>query len=350
MWTLRIYLMGLVALVPVDRDGRAELVILLQKHASAAMEHQHHAVLVCDPGTEGCKPGEGGDIQEALKLDYMPHGFFLDGVEIEIEQGGIGEVEYAFEGHRPWFFHKLMGVVPGKWRAARDAWWIPRMRDILPEAAAVKPGYIEEEADGIPPEKISARMRVREGRVWVYSLADVDQKVRSMTFKTIGSGMTMYGVKQAVADIVAVDIPIREGGRVVIYATPFGGERGQRLFKLKPRQTQEYVEILLGNLTPLRGGVKAEPASHFALYADLSKNQVGRVPVPHLGRRKCPQREVEESDFELPEVIRSVSAPPAPIEERSSEERRDKSAYLHCDVYEFGVRCRDGPSDSTSGT
>jgi hypothetical protein len=166
------------------------------------------------------------------------------------------------------------------------------MTDVFPEA-----GFIDERHLRAPSACDVAGLLKLDGvagTASAFSLADQDGKVRSFTFKRKGSRMPrLWDNKQAVADIVLVEIPLK-GEQATLKLRKFGSQEPPSDIVLKAAEGDTYIDIVLGNLPPFNGthasSATQNPTNrvdHFELYYKLASHQLGGVvEIPHLGRRK----------------------------------------------------------------
>lgn len=308
MITLRIFLMGLVALVPQEVRGRRTMTVLLQdaQHGS----HKHIPVLiyeekrrVCEP-MPNCQIGDGNKIARLLNRgERSSPGLLLKGVDIEVQNADTGGMRLLENAYKKRFYHSWLGVVPRTAQAGNDFGWVPRMEDVVPGSHKVRCDVLT-----APAGKLAGKLLLQGGHLSSFGLVDVRGFVRSLTFKKPGSVGPLRGEKHALGDTAVVDLKVC-GDEVVIKLKPFADGEPQTL-TLKPDHGLDTVEILLGNLTPLVKKVdRSKPAEHFALYTELSANPKTpqEIKIPHLGWRRMKIRRTA-IEVATPEVIRSVSA------------------------------------------
>lgn len=298
MTTLHVYLMGLVALVP-SNDGKS--ITILMQEARREPLYVHYPVLIYDKKNLVTVVGdEGKEIKEVLHLRDEPPGFFLNGVDIEFDAKMSGDFEFLKGWHKPSWIHPWIGTVPGSLDEAKDSFWIPEMKRVVPGSEVVRNLYLGNDVSACD---VAARLSLGHGKVSTVNLTSYQTIIHSLTFKKMGGLPVLRGTKEALADIAMIEITL-DDPKVEIYTREFRGARQKRL-SLIPKDG--VIDILIGNLTRL---VKptSEPAMHFALYQKLSENPQENVPVPHMGM----WRSVSEGTVggQLPEVIRSVSGDP----------------------------------------
>jgi subtilase family protein len=308
MFTLRLFVMGLVALVPSD-DSK-DLMLVLQ-NASHVGTHPHVPVLVCDPQQSNCRMSdrnEWAEIVQALNLDVSGKGagLMLKGEEISLLGPIPGELRVQRGRERHWW-HKFIGICPTELLQAADVDWVPAIPEFDPSA-----GVIDESHLNSPSQKqIAALLPLVgvKGVMMSYHYPALREEhrayVHSLTFKTKGSGVPMRAVRQAAPDVALIELQIKDP-KVRIELRSFAG--ATRYLELAPRPGGRVVDLLLGNLTPLGGmGAPIQNDSileHFNLYYRLSEVAPDRPKLPHIGDRRVDANRVAR---ELPSVIRLVS-------------------------------------------
>jgi hypothetical protein len=307
MITLRIFLMGLVTLMPQEVKGRRTITILLQE-----ARHEHHphipvliyeeAQRVCTP-MPACQVGDGYEIATLLNRERRSPGILLKGVDIQVQNADEGGVQLLEGTYDKRFYHSWLGVVPRTAEACNDFGWISHLEDVVPGSHKVRSDVLT-----APAGKLAGRLLLQGGKLSTFGLADLQGFVRSMTFKKLGSMGPLRGEKHALGDTAVVDLKV-SGDKVEILLQPFSGS--PQTLTLEPAEGSDVVEILLGNLTPLMDNVdKSKPAEHFALYTKLSDNPKTpqEMKIPHLGWGVIKIRRSAVETAATPEVIRSISA------------------------------------------
>lgn len=300
---LRILFSGLIAFIP-SSDGKELTVILLQTHAHTASDGtelpHHEPVLLARAGRcEGkCsardsavahvlfadKPADQG--ADALEEALLGGGaWLLAGSDLSVRTAA-GALEpsltlvrnaRALEDGRP-------KAIPGSSREREDFSWVPDLDQVLPSLGNLDPALF-----GARPPKgvVAARLRLRSGRVFTYSLIRAYGKVAPIHFRVLGSE-TESPVRQAMASWVAAEIRV-PGGQVEIVATSFD-DGTQRSMKLSPKDG--LVEMAILNLpafqVPPPGMIQPapQPGKHFEAYYDLAKTRpaADARPIPHFVR------------------------------------------------------------------
>jgi hypothetical protein len=138
-----------------------------------------------------------------------------------------------------------------------------------------------------PAGLIAARFRIRNGKVFTWSVARIGGNVTPVQFKRLdGTGSTSSYV-QAVASAVGVDIQV-EGSSIELAETSFAGD-ARRTMRLEPDASGK-VEMAVLNLPPFvppasPDNEAPEVGKHFEAFFDLLQNPPAREArlVPRAG-------------------------------------------------------------------
>lgn len=299
--TLKLYLMGLVAFVVGER-GELQLVMPRDPH--------HLPVLVWDSTVTSKDPAadQGKKIKDVLNLSTQPHGVILDGHTITIEGMREGNLSPWPLPQHPWYA-SIFGHRPTNRHDGTGALWIPKLESILGEGARLRPDL------GTCNSAAQLDMTGKEVGLSTYGLASYGRKVHSMTWKIAGENWKLWDERGAIADTALLTIPIEVKDTLVIRLLLDGQEKVK--LELVPRHGQSEVDLLLGNLYPIKIDksdlLESERAEHFHAYFGLTvAGDSKKRPVPEIGFKRISDGKVEPEFRELPEVIRSVSAAECP--------------------------------------
>lgn len=315
-FTLRLFVMGLVALVP-SKDHRS-LSLVLPNDA------EHFPVLICDPASEGCTMNLAEEVTTSLRVRDQPRGVVLNGSEVTFEglqpatEHGQGLAPARGERRR----HFLLGLanLPKAAQEIQDFSWVPTMRRISARAATIDPTYLQNP----DPKKLSGLVKLTgvQGTVRVFSLAEIASTTQCFGNADLAvvkyKGNKWYSrsrMRQAAADILLIEIPVV--AKELTVALSAGGGPQKTKLTLKPKNPGQTVDILIGNITALgnEGAFTAEEqqralSGHFKHYYGLAMGfDPAKDPVrlPRIGRRRVPARGLDPRLEDMPEVIRVVS-------------------------------------------
>jgi hypothetical protein len=309
---LKIYLMGLVALIPTAKDHG--LFALLQR---TPQSHFHLPVLIWDATAVDAKVTENGiqighqgtEIKEQLKVKgatYNPAGLILDGERIALCETKKGIVKLHDHPRRPWYA-PFVGAFPDNIEALVSTAWIPEMRSISRQAGRIRADLIRSPS----PDKVAALLPLSAAAslstfqvAHVHTKSDNRSDLGSFIFKSPGSN-PLFGNRGAIADVAVLTVEI-EAPQATLILRHFGrGAKAAsvRQIVLTPRAEADSVDLLIGNLSPATGRAEELQGDHFALYYDLTEHGGSvdkRVPVVEKTKRPS-------FNPLLPEVISSVS-------------------------------------------
>jgi hypothetical protein len=277
-FTLRLFVMGLVAVVKGAEPG--SLTLVLQNAAN------HIPILICDPYNCTLDPkhiNQGPDIENLLNLESGDvTGYILEEEEITlkgVEQGSVRAVEEMWKPH--WYDY-WTGAVPANRNEAVSFGWIPYMKEVMSDAEFIEEDYLlkpwDYEVAGILPLKGLA------ASVSSFHLVEIDGSVCSLTFMKPPERLKMHSVKRALPDVLLIEIPVNQPN-VTISLEEYGDASSTRSMQTQPEYGARSVDVLLGNITPCEMGGNTSPSiDHFNHYYDMSA-----VPISN-GRRQFPRK------------------------------------------------------------
>jgi hypothetical protein len=313
---LKIYLMGLVALIPTTRDHG--MVIVLQNTRQSDSDTPHLPVLVWDSKVSVLVTADGvpqadqeRDIRRNLLLmpNLHPTGLILNGEAISIEGTKTGEVSLRDKPRRPWYAW-FRGAIPKNYNEYASTAWIPKMNRISRRACRVRREII----DNPNPRDVAGIFRLAaSASLSTFHIAGWKDSDRSFTFKTSSEAHPFLGHRGAMADVALLTVPVEvqvKDGRllpITVVLRRFGSAEApqERRIAIQPRQGAQSIDLLIGNLTaPILIPEELTPdVSHFSLYyrlADAKYNHAEKTPF--LGKRIA-----EKENLVIPEVIYNVS-------------------------------------------
>lgn len=325
MFTLKLYLMGLIGLVRVG-DGFF-FVLPNAHHPHSESDMVHVPVLVCDHNANTKCDVTGGNqwiqVRDALRIEDVgpepPVALLLNGETLELAGAASGPLKQP----PPVDFGILapfQGACPEDHEEARSLSWLPDLDKIEPKAAFIDPSHLRphnmDEVVAVMP--LLARGKLR-GFNFSFLEEGGDNLVHSLTFKQPGTKPLMTR-RHASPDVLEVVVEV-EAAEAQIHLRPFTGAGAGRTLTIKSLQAGGEAIVLLGNLTPFPKEGEEPPeqkvgseVGHFRLYYRLSKGKPSTAPlkVPHIGKRTVPARDVNPKP--LPEVLNLVSASRSGVE------------------------------------
>lgn len=297
---LRILFTGLIAFVPSE-DGKELTVLLLNVdhnyHVSDGSSLPHHkALLIARAGhcTGTCPTRDSqvaqfmfADKSEAVALDSLEAAvagggaWALAGSELSINKGSSTAADLPPLVVRT----NARGTVDGQPRIIpttaderEDYTWIASMKQLCATGSCVlDPAVLAAQP---PANLVAARLRLRSGKVFTYSVARLGSNVTPVRFERRDGEGNASPYTQSVASWVAADIAIT-GDSVEIVEAKFDGGAG-RAMKLEP-DTNGKVEVALLNLPPFvppasTANNAPEVGKHFEMFYELYDN----APAPEM--------------------------------------------------------------------
>jgi hypothetical protein len=278
MFTLRIFLIGMMAFVPT-RDQKTLYVLLPNVDP-------HHALLALDKRDMA----SGGEATANQWSEVAPvvngaendnaFAWFLKEDRLEVLDSAGNPLELVTP--------KLGKAMPATKEEGRSISWVPSLQDVSPQIdATLDPSLLTAPSK----DRLFALLTLQHGKVVTYDLTRYpDTKGRNtgdlvkFAYAPGSPDTPAAGCSRALAEIVVVEIPV-SGPSVSLRRLPFSGGAGTSL-TLKPRADQKTVDVLLANLTPSSQAELRKRSSplHFAHYYDLLK-----TPPAAQGLRLIPK-------------------------------------------------------------
>ena len=318
MFTLRIYLMGLVALVP-NADGDNSLAIVLPTTPSRG-EDFHQPMLIYpsvgEPGAPLPPQYDAKDIASAhgrstvLAEDgYLSVGdkrfggivFDQEIVTLSTPSSATAFRQLVFAGGRE-PSDEPTGALPGTARERLAFDWIPNLGSVSPAFGRLR----ETLSDMSKSSRVAALLELPgvRGSVGVYSMAKCGGMIPVVDFQIEAMGGNRSVLLQAVAEVAVIELEM-EGSSAQVdiqrIATA-GGAASRRSVELKP--SGGMLEVLLGNLTQVGGAEQECHLHHFGMYLDLVGDGLS-MPVPRATGKKVSASEIDS--YPVPDVIQAVS-------------------------------------------
>jgi hypothetical protein len=303
-FVLRIFFSGLIAFAP-SPDGKELTVLLVNsdryKFANGSPIELHLPLLLARAEScEGKCPTRDPEIAKHLFPD-QPAEVQLDSLAAALAGGGawrLADAELSLHAGKQGLPAPLTvqpgaqskrPAVPSTPLERQDFGWVADLDQLYPPAGGFNPDLF---AARPPKELIAARLRLRSGRVFTYSLIPVQGQVRPIHFKPAGAEGPEAPYAQALASWVAAEIQV-QGDSVELVDERFGGG-SQRSMRLSPQNG--LVEVALLNLPELhppaelsaaaRSATPVHPApgTHFELFFELAKHPPAKTarPIPQI--------------------------------------------------------------------
>jgi hypothetical protein len=180
----------------------------------------------------------------------------------------------------------VMSPVPHSPQEREDFTWVAQLSAVAPGSGGFKSSLTA--SDEPPPGcVIAARLRLRSGKVFTYSLVKIDGKARPVHFRKPSGDGPEAAYAQAMANWVAAEIHV-PGDTVEVVDQNFDDSSRHRSMKLHPQDG--VVELAILNLPPYETPapdavpLPPQPGQHFQIFYDLAKSPAPPADrlVPHL--------------------------------------------------------------------
>lgn len=284
---LRILFSGLIVFVPSEDRQEVTVLLLNVPHShqltDSSMLDNHKPVLIARAGDcTGQCPTSDPEIAQYLFADKSASAA-IDSLEAAVANGGAWELagsDLSLRKGSPTdpelpaldFIDNARASaqnIPTSSGEREDFSWVANLKQLCSSSnCGVDPDLL-----GTNPSAslVAARLKLRTGKVFTYSIARIGGNVTPVQFKRLDGSGTASGYSQSIASWVGVDVEI-SGGSIEIVEEKFNGDPG-RTMKLYP-DANDRVEMALLNLppfvspsTPFMGTPGA--GKHFEMYYDV---------------------------------------------------------------------------------
>lgn len=160
-----------------------------------------------------------------------------------------------------------------------DISWVTSIGSVVPGVSGFK-AAITSGDETPPPCMIAARLKLRSGKVFTYSLVKIDGKARPVHFRKPSGEGPDAPYSQAAANWVAAEIHV-PGDVVEIDDQSFTDQEHRRVMKLHPQDG--VVEVAVLNLPPYEipaadaVAPPPKPGQHYQIFYDLVKTPPARA-------------------------------------------------------------------------
>lgn len=301
-FVLRIFFSGLIAFLP-NTDGTEVTVLLVNTPHEYSMADgstlAHHLPLLLARAascTGTCTTAEQQNIAQFMFSNKTPqqalsslNGALLGGGAWQLsgsELALVGPQEPLAirTGVRTRTADGALRLVPATPSEREDFSWVADLREVSPGTGGFKTALTSAEAP--PGCVIAARLKLRSGKVFTYSLVKIDGKARPVHFRKPSGEGPEAPYSQALANWVAAEIRV-PGDFVEIVDTNFNDSSKTRSMKLHPQDG--LVEMAILNLPPFEAPAadavppSPQPGQHFQIYYDLVRTPPARAErlIPH---------------------------------------------------------------------
>jgi hypothetical protein len=301
-FVLRIFFSGLIAFVPNSNGTEMNVVLANTPHEytladGTALPHHHPILLARASSCEGtCVTDDQPEIasylfsnktatQAQTSLNHALQGggaWALAGSDLTL--AGPVEPLAIRSGVRGRDDNGALLAVPRSAAEREDFTWVANIDEIAPETNGFKDSLTLPEAP--PACTVAARLKLRNGKLFTYSLVKIDSKAIPVYFRKPSGEAPEAPYAQAVANWVVAEIRV-PGDSVDVVEQSFNDSSKRRAMKLHP--VNGVVEIALLNLPPYETPDPAAPppppapGQHFQVFYDLVKRPPAYAArlVPH---------------------------------------------------------------------
>jgi hypothetical protein len=287
---LRILFSGLIVFVPSEDKQEVTVLLLNVGHAHHMSDGStldtHKPLLIARAGNcDGDCPNDDAAIAQYLYSDQSQSvaldsletavgggaAWLLAGSDLSIRKGSTTDPALPPLVLREAARSTVNGVlqtIPTTSAEREDFSWVADLKKICESGCNIDSALVEAE---VPSSMIAARLRLRTGDVYTYSIARIGSNVTPVNFKRLDGSGSASSYSQAVATWVAADVAV-SGSSIEIVEDKFNGDAG-RSMKLSPNEDGK-VEIAVLNLppfTPPTAPYSATPGvgKHFETYYEV---------------------------------------------------------------------------------
>jgi hypothetical protein len=302
---LKILFSGLMIFTP-SQDGKEMTVLLLaaghSHHLSdGSVLQQHKPLLIASAGAcSGDCPTRDGDVaqfvyadqslstaQDSLEVAASGGGaWMLSGSDISFNKAVSSDPDLpalSVTSSARATVNGQPSLIPSNSAEREDFSWIPDLQQICPSGCALDPAVLA----SVPPSSIVARLHLRTGRLFTYSVTRIGSDVTPVHFSRLDGSGSASAYSQAIASWVGAEVQI-SGSGIEIVESKFNGDPG-RSMTLTP-DANNAVEIGVLNFPPFVPPASAindapQVGKHFEAYYDLMQDPPakGARLVPSAG-------------------------------------------------------------------
>ena len=281
---LRILFSGLIVFVPSEDRQEVTILLLNVPHSHQLSDNttldNHKPLLIARAGNcTGQCPTSDPDIAQYLFADKSASAA-IDSLEAAVANGGAWELAGSDLSLRKGattdpdlpaldFIDNARGSanIPTSSSEREDFNWVANLKQLCTSGCSIDSDLL---GTNPPASLVAARLTLRTGKVFTYSIARIGGDVTPVQFKRLDGSGTASAYSQSIASWVGVDVQIA-GESIEIAEEKFNGDPG-RTMKLSP--ANGTVEVAILNLppfvppsTPFTGTPSV--GKHFELYYDV---------------------------------------------------------------------------------
>ncbi len=282
---LKLFFTGLMAFVP-SQDGKEVTVLLLNvphdfaTSDSSALAHHKPLLIARASSCSGDCPTRDSDIAQYIYADKS-ESEALDSLEAAVAGGGawtLANSELSIQKGSSTDpdlpdltiqRNLRTQIVPTTSAEREDFGWVADLKQIAPSGYAFNTDLLASP----PPGLVAARLRLRSGKVFTYSVARIGSNVTPVHFQKLDGTGDTSSYSQAIATWVGAEIAI-SGDDVEIVEEKFDESEG-RSMTLSPDDDGK-VEVAVLNIPPFVTPASPftgtpDPGKHFEMYYEVAQ-------------------------------------------------------------------------------
>lgn len=174
-------------------------------------------------------------------------------------------------------------LIPSTSSEREDVSWIADLKQVCGSTCALDPAVLA----SVPPSAVVARLHIRSGRLFTYSISRIGADVTPVHFSRLDGSGSASAYSQAIASWVGAEVQV-SGSGIEIVESKFNGDPG-RSMTLTP-DANHAVEIAVINYPPFvppASSINNAPqvGKHFEAYYDLLQDPPAKETrlVPRAG-------------------------------------------------------------------
>lgn len=304
-FVLKILFSGLMVFTP-SQDGNEMTVLLLAADGTHHLSdgsalHQHKPLLIARAGAcSGDCPTRDGDIaqfvyedqslataQDSLEAATTGGGaWLLSGSDISLQKASANDPDLPALAVTSGVRTTVNGVpsmIPSTSSEREDISWIANLKQVCGSTCALDSNVLA----SVPPSAVVARIHLRSGRLYTYSVTRIGANVTPVHFSRLDGSGSASSYSQAIASWVGAELRI-SGSGIEIVESRFNGDPG-RTMTLTPN-ANGAMEIAVLNYPPFvppASSINDAPqvGKHFEAYYDLLQDPPAKETrlVPRAG-------------------------------------------------------------------
>jgi hypothetical protein len=288
---LRILFSGLIVFVPSEDKQQVDVLLLNVGHShhmsdGSTLDTHKPLLIARAPNCTGDCASDSGvaqylfsDKSQSEAVDALNAAvgdgaaWLLAGSDLSIRKGATNDAELPaldlIDGARG-TVDGVPRIIPTTSAEREDFSWVANLKKICGSGCNIDTALLEAQP---PAGLIAARLRLRTGKLYTYSIARIGSNVTPVNFKRLDGTGSASSYSQAIANWVAADVAV-SGSSVELVEEKFNGDPG-RSMKLSPGE-DGVVEVAVLNLppfTPPTAPYSATPGvgKHFEQYYEVAQ-------------------------------------------------------------------------------